>query len=88
MVERKEIELDEYERWVESELEKGNFVPVENFEEWKALIERAAEEKLKELKGMKKNRVMLEFSSPDLKEKAIKLLKEQFGEGLKVVHDI
>ena len=87
MVDRKEIELDEYEKWVESELEKGNFVPVDNFDEWKALIERTAEKKLKELEK-EKTRVMLEFSSPDLKEKAIKLLKEQFGEGLKVVHDI
>ncbi len=87
MVDRKEIELDEYEKWVESELEKGNFVPVDNFDEWKTLLERAAEEKLKELEK-EKTRVMLEFSSPDLKEKAIKLLKEQFGEGLKVVHDI
>ncbi len=87
MVDRKEIELDKYEKWVESELEKGNFVPVDNFDEWKALIERAAEEKFKELEK-EKTRVMLEFSSPDLKEKAIKLLKEQFGEGLKVVHDI
>ena len=44
------VKLDDYEKWVESELEKGNYVPVENFEEWKALIEKAANEKLKEVK--------------------------------------
>ena len=41
MNERK-IKLDEYEEWIESELKKGNFVPVENLKEWKEALEKAA----------------------------------------------
>ena len=84
MINRDQVELDEYEKWVENELERGNFVPVENFEEWKALVEKAAEETLKEIEK-KKSRITIEFSSPDLKEKAIELLREHFGEKLKIV---
>ena len=42
MVDKKQVNLDKYEKWIESELEKGNFVPVENFEEWKMALEEAA----------------------------------------------
>ena len=46
----KKNKLDEYEKWIENELEKGNFVPVENFNEWKKALENAAKRTLKKWK--------------------------------------
>ena len=82
MIEKKQVNLDEYEKWVEKELEKGNFVPVENFEEWKTALEEAAR---RTLEKSEKARITLEFSSPEQAEKAVELLKEHFGEELRVV---
>jgi single-stranded DNA-specific DHH superfamily exonuclease len=82
---KEEFELDEYERWIESEIEKGNFVPVENFEEWKRALEEAARRTLERLDRKKKRlRFTVEAPSPEVKEEAIKLLKERFGEAVKV----
>jgi RNase P/RNase MRP subunit p30 len=78
------VELDDYERWIESKIEKGNFVPVENFEEWKKALEESAHRTLEKL-GRKRVRFTLEVQSSELKEEAIRLLKERFGEKLKVV---
>ncbi len=76
------IKLDPYEQEIEDNLEKVE--RVENFEEWKKFVERAAAETVKKLEK-RKIRFTLEVSSPELKEEAIRLLKERFGESLKVV---
>jgi predicted DNA binding CopG/RHH family protein len=76
------IKLDPYEQEIEDNLEKAK--RVENFNEWKELVERAAAETVKKLEK-RKVRFTLEVSSPELKEEAIKVLKERFGEKLKVV---
>ncbi len=39
---RTQVGLDAYEKWIKNELEKDNFVPVENFEGWKKVLESAA----------------------------------------------
>ncbi|SMO57735.1 hypothetical protein SAMN06269117_11222 [Balnearium lithotrophicum] len=85
MKSKERYELDNYEKWIEDEIEKGNFVPIENFDEVKRALERAAKKKLKELEEKKLSTVTIEFSSPELKEKAIQLLKEHFGKNLKVM---
>ena len=82
MIEKKQVNLDEYEKWIESELEKGNFLPVENFEEWKMALEEAAR---RALERDRKVRITLEFSSPEQAEKAVELLKKHFGKELRVV---
>ncbi|WP_456342184.1 hypothetical protein [Thermovibrio sp.] len=85
MKREEKFELDEYERWIESEIEKGNFVPVENFEEWKKALKEAARRSLKRLEGERKRfRFTVEAPSPEVKEEAVKLLKERFGEAVKV----
>ena len=76
------IKLDPYEQEIEDNLEKAKRVG--NFEEWKEFVEKAAAETIRKL-GKKKIRFTLEVSSPELKEEAIKLLKEHFGEKLKIV---
>ena len=57
---------------------------MENFEEWKKFVEKAAEETLRKLEG-KKFRFTVEFSSQEVKEEALKLLRERFGNDLRVV---
>jgi len=76
------IKLDPYEQEIEDNLEKAK--RVENFKEWKEFVETAAAETVKKLEN-RKIRFTLEVSSPELKEEALKLLKEHFGEKLKVV---
>ncbi len=76
-----DIKLDPYEQEIEDHLEKAR--RVENFEEWKNLVEKAAET-VKELER-KRVRFTLEVSSPELKEEVIKFLKERFGKSLKVI---
>jgi len=66
----------------EDNLEKAE--RVENFEECKSLVEKAAEETVEFLER-KKARITLEFSSPEQAKKAVELLKEHFGEELRVV---
>jgi fatty acid-binding protein DegV len=80
----KKNKLDEYEKWIENELEKGNFVPVENFNEWKKALENAAKRTLKKMEEGKV-RITIELEKPEEKERLLKLLKEQFGKSLKVV---
>ena len=82
MIEKEQVNLDEYEKWIESELEKGNFLPVENFEEWKMALEEAAR---RALERDRKARITLEFSSPEQAKKAVELLKEHFGKELRIV---
>ena len=79
-----ESKLDEYEKWVESELEKGNFVSVKDFKEWKKTLEEAAFRTLRNLERTR-FRFTVEAPSPELREEAIKLLKAHFGKDLKVV---
>jgi len=81
-IDREKVKLDPYEQEIEDNLEKAK--RVKNFDEWKALVERAAEETVKVLEK-KKVRITLEFSSPEQAKKAVELLKEHFGEELKVV---
>ena len=76
------IKLDPYEQEIEDNLEKAK--RVENFEEWKKLVKRAATDTVNELEK-KKIRLTLEVSSPALKEEVIRFLKERFGKNLKVV---
>jgi len=75
------IKLDPYEQEIEDNIEKAK--RVENFEEWKAFVERAATETVKWLES-RKVRFIVEAPSPEVKEEVIKLLKERFGETLKV----
>ena len=56
------MKLDPYEQEIEDNLEKAE--RVENFEEWKSLVEKAAEETVEFLEK-KKARITLEFSSPE-----------------------
>jgi len=76
------ITLDAYEQEIEDNIEKTQ--RVENFPEWKTLVEKAAGETVRALEK-KKLRVTLEFTSAEQKEKAIQLLKSRFGEELKIV---
>jgi single-stranded DNA-specific DHH superfamily exonuclease len=78
------VELDDYENWVESEIEKGNFVPVENFEEWKKALEEAARRTLEKLEK-KKIRITIELEKAEEKDRLLELLKEQFGGSLRIV---
>ncbi len=71
-------ELDEYERKIEENAKK--FERVENVEYWKKVVERAAENTLR-----KKKTLVLEFENQEDKEKAINILKENFGKGFEVV---
>lgn len=83
-MEEMKIELDEYEKWVEEELEKGHFAPVKNFGEWKKALEEAAHKTLE--KGKKKKiRIVIELEKPEEKDRLLKVLKEQFEEDLRVV---
>jgi single-stranded DNA-specific DHH superfamily exonuclease len=84
MKDTKRIKLDEYEKWIEDEIEKGHFVPVKNFDEWKKALEEAARRTLEKLEKQKV-RITIELEKPEEKDRLLKLLKEQFGEGLKVV---
>ena len=74
-------ELDEYERKIEENAEK--FERVGNVEHWKKVIERAAENTLR-----KKKTLVLEFENQEDKEKAINILKENFGKGFEVVESV
>ena len=76
------ITLDAYEQEIEDNIEKAQ--RVENFPEWKALVEKAAGETIRALE--KKNlRITLEFASVEQKEQAIRLLKNHFGGELRIV---
>ena len=72
-------EMEEYERWVIQELEAGNFVSVENLEEAKKGLAEAAD------RALKRRELKLFFQSPEEKEKAIKVLRELFGENFEIV---
>ena len=72
-------EMEEFERWVIRELEAGNFVPVENLEEAKKGLAEAAD------RALKRRELRLLFTSPEEKEKAIRVLKELFGEKLEII---
>ena len=78
-----EIKLTPFEEEIERKIEAGDYELVENFEEWKFKLQEMAEATLENLKGRK---LLLEFESPEVKEKALKLLKKQFGEKVKVVN--
>jgi SpoVK/Ycf46/Vps4 family AAA+-type ATPase len=72
-------EMEEYERWVIQELEAGNFVSVENLEEARKGLAEAAD------RALKRRELKLFFKSPEEKEKAIKVLKELFGEKFEII---
>jgi len=71
-------ELDDYERRIEENAE--NFKSVENMEYWKKVVEKAAENTLR-----KKKMLVLEFESQEDRERAISILKENFGKSFEVV---
>ncbi len=75
------LKLDSYEQEIENNIEKAK--RVENFEGWEAFVEKAAAETVKWLES-KKVRIVVEAQSPEVKEKAVRLLKEQFGDAVKV----
>ncbi len=52
----KKIELDKYEKWIEIEIEKGRFIPIKNFGEWKKHSKRQLAKHLKNLRRKKKER--------------------------------
>ena len=68
-------------KWFEEELEKGNLVPAENQEDLKKLLQETAERTLQK----RKIYFTLEVSSPEIQKEVLKLLKERFGEKLKIV---
>ena len=76
------MKLDPYEQEIEDNLEKAQ--RVENFEEWKKFVEKAAAETLRELEK-KKVSFTVEFPSQEMKEKALELLRKHFGNELKIV---
>ena len=71
-------ELDDYERRIEENAEK--FKSVENMEYWKKVMEKAAENTLR-----KKKMLVLEFESQEDRERAISILRENFGKSFEVV---
>ena len=79
------IKLDEYEMWIESEIENGNFVPVDNFDKWKEALQKAACRTVDKLRREKRIRLTIEISSPETKDEVIKLLKDRFGKEVKVL---
>ncbi len=70
---------EEIMEWFEKEMEAGNFTSVENLEEAKKGLAEAAD------RALKRRELRLLFTSPEEKEKAIKVLKELFGEKLEIV---
>ena len=79
------IKLDEYEMWIESEIENGNFVPVDNFDKWKEALQKAACRTVDKLRREKRIRLTIGMASPETKEEVIKLLRNRFGEEVKVL---
>jgi len=77
-----DISLTPFEAEIERRLEAGEFKTVENFEEWKKrLIEMAKETK----RALNERKLVLEFESLQEKERALKVLREHFGNSFKVV---
>ena len=70
---------EEIMEWFEKEMEAGNFVSVENLEEAKKGLAEAAD------RALKRRELKLFFQSPEEKEKAIKVLRELFGENFEIV---
>ncbi|RUM41617.1 MAG: hypothetical protein DSY34_03455 [Desulfurobacterium sp.] len=70
---------EEIMEWFEREMEAGNFVSVENLEEAKKGLAEAAD------RALKRRELRLLFTSPEEKEKAIRVLKELFGEKLEII---
>ena len=70
---------EEIVEWFEKEMEAGNFVSVENLEEAKKGLAEAAD------RALKRRELKLFFQSPEEKEKAIKVLRELFGENFEIV---
>lgn len=70
---------EEIVEWFEKEMEAGNFVSVEDLEEAKKGLAEAAD------RALKRRELRLFFHSPEEKEKAIKVLREIFGENFEIV---
>jgi len=77
-----EIELTPYEREIERKIEAGDYELVENFEEWKRKLREMAKETKR---ALRKKELVLEFESPETKEKALEILKKYLGESFRVV---
>jgi hypothetical protein len=77
-----EIELTPYEEEIEREVEAGNYELVENFEEWKKRLQEMARETKR---ALRKKELILEFESPETKEKALEILKKHLGESFKII---
>ena len=76
---RMEAKLTPYEEEIERELEKAR--PVEDLEAWKEALKEAASRTLAE----REKAVTLKFPSREAKEEALRILKERFGEDLKIL---
>ena len=77
-----EIKLTPYEEEIERKIEAGDYELVENFEEWRKRLQKMARETKRVL--MKKE-LILEFESPETKEKALEILKEHLGESFRII---
>jgi hypothetical protein len=80
----KGVELTPYEREIERKIEAGDYELVENFEEWKKRLQDMARE-TKRVLSLRERELILEFDSPEIKEKALQILKMHLGGKFKVV---
>ena len=77
-----EVKLTPYEEEIERKIEAGDFELVENFEEWKEKLQEMARETKR---ALRKRELILEFESPETKEKALEILKKHLKGNFKVV---
>lgn len=73
------VKLDSYEQEIEANIEKAQ--PVGDEAYWKELLIQTARNTLKD------RRLVLEFHSRELKEKALRILKENLGEEFQVISE-
>ncbi len=83
-IDPEKIKLTPYEEEIERKIEAGDYEPVENLEEWKRKLKEMARETKKSLA---KKELTLKFESPEIREKAIEILREHLKEGFKVVEN-
>ena len=77
-----EIKLTPYEEEIERKIEAGDYELVENFEEWRKRLQRMARETKRVLMNKE---LILEFESPETKEKALEILKKHLGESFRII---
>ena len=77
-----EIKLTPYEEEIERKIEAGDYELVENFEEWRKRLQKMARETKRVLMNKE---LILEFESPETKEKALEILKKHLGESFRII---